>query len=56
MAATQAEKRSTFLREANERLTRFEQRRAAFRAEDVRRYFHTLATGKRAARPKPIKA
>ena len=56
MAANQTEKRTTFLLEANERMTRFERSRAAFLAEDVRRYFLALASGKRAARHKLIKA
>ncbi|MBS0338572.1 MAG: hypothetical protein JSS40_17575 [Proteobacteria bacterium] len=54
--AEMAEKRSAFMREADERLTRFEQTRAAYRAEDVHRYFLALAAGKKTARPKPIKA
>lgn len=54
--ASMAEKRASFIREADERLNRFEQTRAAYRAEDVHRYFLGLATGKKTARPKPIKA
>lgn len=51
-----AERCSTFMHEADERLSRFEQTRAAFRAEDVHRYFVAIATGKKVARPKAIKA
>jgi predicted transcriptional regulator len=54
--AEAAERRNAFHAEAIERLTRFEQTRAAYRAEDVHRYFVALATGKKASRPKPIKA
>ncbi len=51
-----AEKRQQFVAEADARLARFEQTRAAYRAEDVHRYFIALATGKKAVRPKPIRA
>lgn len=54
--AAMAEKRGALIREADERLTRFEQTRAVYRAEDVHRYFLALATGKKTVRPKPIKA
>lgn len=51
-----AKKRDVFIREANERLTRFVQTRTVYRSDDVHRYFFALATGKKTARPKPIKA
>ncbi len=54
--ADASEKRREFLHEARNRLTRFEQTRAAYRAEDVHRYFVALAAGKKVARPKSIKA
>ncbi|HVR82533.1 MAG TPA: CopG family transcriptional regulator, partial [Luteimonas sp.] len=47
--ADAAERRNAFYSEATERLTRFEQTRAAYRAEDVHRCFVALATGKKAA-------
>lgn len=54
--ADAAERHRAFLDVATERMDRFEQTRAAYRADDVHRYFVALATGKKAARPKPIKA
>jgi len=56
LQAEAAEKRNAFHAEAIERLAQFEQTRAAYRADDVHRYFVALATGKKASRPKPIKA
>lgn len=55
MQAQAAEYRKAFHDEARERLQVFEQKRAVYKAEDVRRYFNALATGRNAARPKPIK-
>lgn len=54
--ADAAARRGEFLDQARDRLTRFEQTRAAYRAEDVHRYFLARATGKKAPRPKPVRA
>lgn len=53
--AQAAEYRKTFHDEARTRLQAFEQNRAVYKAEDVRRYFNALATGRKAPRPKPIR-
>ena len=53
--ADMAEKSKAFRDEGRSRLQVFEQNRAIYRAEDVRRYFTALASGRKAARPKPIK-
>ena len=53
--ADTAEKSKAFLDEASGRLQQFEQDRAVYRSQDVRRYFTALATGRKAARPKAIK-
>ena len=54
--AQAAENRKSFHDQARSRLKAFEQDRAVYRAEDVRRYFTALAAGRKAARPKPVKA
>ena len=49
------ERRREFLDEARDRLTRFEQTRAAYRAEDVHRYILARTTGENRPRPKPVR-
>ncbi len=53
--AQAAESRTAFHDEARVRLQKFEQDRAVYKAEDVRRYFSALAVGRKAARPKPVR-
>ena len=56
LQADVAERSKTFRDEGRSRLHAFDQNRAVYRAEDVRRYFTALASGRKAARPKPVKA
>ena len=50
-----AAKSKAFRDVGRSRLQAFEQNRAVYKADDVRRYFTALASGRKAARPKPIK-
>jgi predicted transcriptional regulator len=51
-----AEKRRAFHGEARARLAEFERTGTAYRAADVHRYFGALVSGRKAKRPRSIKA
>ena len=56
LQADLAGKSKAFRDEGRRRLQAFEQNRAVYKADDVRRYFTALASGRKVSRPKPVKA